>query len=341
MQFNISQIEKDLKIFKKNDDVRRKLFMLYEWAESRSQKKTALKHGIHPRTLKRWLNSYQTDGIRGLVTQPKPGRPKKNWIRGRLAERILDLRDTYQWGAEVICAHLLKWHNIVVSQYRVHQLLKSKVKLRKTKKIRVKNKHTKVVYITDPGAHTQMDVRHLDGRNDTKKRYVYNFVDHASKWSYKRVYEGYGSWYTEDFFNRVLERCPFVIRRLQCDNGAEFTNKYRGGKEHILEKICKDNNIDFKLIPPGEKELQGLVEGHHKLDKDEFFERQEKTSVWEINARLDEHLEFKNSQRGYKSKNWRSPDEYIWDWTVVTLAAISLKKEKFCTEDNFEIMKVA
>lgn len=341
MHFNISQIEKDLKFFKKDDEIRRKLFVLFEWAENQSQKKTALKHGLHPRTLKRWMDRYQQHGAKGLCTKPKPGRPKKNWIRGKVARRILNLRDKYQWGAEVICAHLDKWYGIKVSQYRVHQLLKTKVKLRKTKKTKPKNKHTKIVYITDPGAHTQMDVRHLDGRNDKNKRYVYNFVDHASKWSYKRVYDSYGAWYTEDFFNRVLEKCPFVIRRLQCDNGTEFTNKYQGGKEHILEKICKENNITFKLIPPGEKELQGLVEGHHKLDKDEFFERQEKNSIWELNAKLSEHLEFKNSKRGYKSKQWRAPDEYIWDYTVVTLAAIFLKKEKNLAEDNFEIIKAA
>ena len=97
MQFNISQIETDLKLFKKNDEIRRKLFLLYEWAQSRSQKRTALKHGVHPRTLQRWLIRYQECGPEGLSSKARSGRPKKDWIRGRLAQRVIELRKTYQW----------------------------------------------------------------------------------------------------------------------------------------------------------------------------------------------------------------------------------------------------
>jgi transposase len=341
MGFNIAQIETDLKVFRKNDEVRRKLFILYEWAENQSQKRTALKYGVHPRTLNRWKMKYESHGSEGLFTKAKSGRPRKDWIRGRLAKRIIKLRKKYQWGAEVICAHLKKWDDIEVSQYRVFELLKSKKLIKKIRRKKVKNKHTKVVEIEIPGAHTQMDVRHLDGRNDKNKRYVYNFVDHASKWSYKRVYDSYGNYHTEDFIKRILKICPFIITRLQCDNGAEFTNKFRGGREHILEKICRENNINFRLIPPGEKELQGLVEGHHRIDKDEFFERKGKMKVGPLNDSLEDHLEFKNSMRGYKSNNWKSPNEYIWDFTVLTIAKYNLKLEDLYTDESIEVLKAA
>ena len=76
---------------------------------------------------------------------------------------------------------------------------------------------------------------------------------------------------TEDFMERLIKTTPFKIERLQTDNGIEFTFKwaskhYDDPKQHRLFKICYRESINHKLIPPGEKELQGLVERSHRQD---------------------------------------------------------------------------
>jgi transposase InsO family protein len=221
-----------------------------------------------------------------------------------------DIKRAYEQFGRTGCPIAWKMFGITVSLYAVRQLLKRKKLVKKVRR-KKKNKHTKKVKIHVPGAHTQIDVRHLDGQREENNRYVYNFVDHASKWTYKRVYDSYGPSETKDFIIRLLNLCPFAIARLQVDNGVEFTNRFLGGAEHVLERLCKTEKIKLRFIPPGEKELQGLVEGHHRIDKDEFFERIGKCSVEETNRLLEEHLAFRNGVRGFKSNGWMSPEEYL------------------------------
>jgi transposase len=320
-------IEADLKRFKGDDLVRGRLFALRKILLGQSQKSVALEIGKAERTLDRWGKRYEAEGAEGLRNRPKPGRPRKKWLRGKQAGKILALRRKYGWGAEVLKAHAKKMFGIDASLYSIRQLLKRK-KLTRAVRRKRKSKHTRKVKIHVPGQHTQIDVRHLDPMRDEKKRYVYNFVDHASKWTFKRVYDSYGPSETKDFMIRLLNHCPFFIARLQADNGIEFTNRFLGGAEHVLERICKSEGIRLRFIPPGEKELQGLVEGHHRIDKDEFFERIGKHSVEETNRLLAEHLLFRNGVRGFKTNGWMSPDEYLAAHAakIFALAALWAKK---------------
>ena len=333
MSFTITGIENDLKLYRSEKLVRERLFCLRKLALGSTVKSVALEDGMTERTLQRWKAQYVSKGVLGLVQQPRSGRPRKKWLRGKAVSRVLQLRKKYGWGAEVIQAHLKKIFGIETSIYRINELLRKKGLIKKAKR-KKKNKHTKKVKIFNPGKHTQMDVRHLDERKDAEKRYVYNFVDHASKWTFKRVYDSYGPSETKDFMLRLLNLCPFSILRLQTDNGIEFTNRFLGSKEHVLERLCKERGINLKFIPPGEKELQGLVEGHHRIDKDEFFTRIGKQSVEETNRLLQEHLEFRNNVRGFKTNNWMSPNEYLSEYVKTIFAVAAFWANKKAESDD-------
>lgn len=328
-------IEADLKRFRRDELVRGRLFALRKILLGSTQKSVSLELGLCERTLARWMLRYEAGGAEGLLKKPKPGRPRKKYLRGRQAGKILHLRHKYGWGAEVLQAHAKKLFGIEASLYSIRQLLKRK-KLTKKVRRKKKSKHTKKVKIHVPGQHTQVDVRHLDSMRDERKRYVYNFVDHASKWTYKRVYDSYGPSETKDFMIRLLNHCPFIIARLQADNGVEFTNRFIGGAEHVLERLCRAEGVKLRFIPPGEKELQGLVEGHHRIDKDEFFERIGKCTVEETNRLLEEHLAFRNGVRGFKTNGWMSPDEYLVAHAakIFAVAALWAKKSRQAAEQH-------
>jgi transposase InsO family protein len=311
MDLTLPGIEEDLKRNRKDERVRAKLFALRKLCLGATQKSVALELGIAERTIARWLACYRKSGAIGLKRQRIPGRPQSKWLRGWQAKKVLLLRRKFQWGPEVLAVHMKKLFGITVSQGQIYKLLQRKNLLRKTRRRKV-NKHTKKVRVWEPGKHTQMDVRHVDNKDGGIKRYIYNFVDHASKWSFKYVYDSYGPSETHDFMMRLLRDCPFAIQRLQTDNGIEFTNRYLSDNcEHVLERICKQYSIRLVFIPPGEKELQGLVESHHRVDKDEFFARIGKRSVAETNELLKEYLSFRNRRRGFKWNRWLSPMEYL------------------------------
>lgn len=269
------------------------------------------------RTLYRWEATYCEGGADALIPGRACGR-KAAVIRGHTAKKICEMRKLYNWGAEVIQAHLKFDHDLSLSRHKINRYLRRKGLLFR-KKCKPRKKHVRVVAVLVPGTHTQTDVKHLPHLlGNGQKCYNYNFVDHTSKWSFKRAYEAYGASETEDFIRRVIEKAPFDISRLQSDNGIEFTFKYvsRGDdpKEHALDQLCRKENIRHVLIPPGEKELQGLVERSHRQDDEELFHRIKPYDLAEFNKILAEHNQWRNSKRRRKLLGWKSSDEFLAEY---------------------------
>lgn len=291
------------------------------------------------RTLQRWKMGYEEKGVKGVVPRVPSGRRARP-ISGYTAKKILEYRREYNWGAEVIQAHLKLDEGIEVSQDRINRYLKRKGLLKKPKR-QPKNKHTKVVVVDKPGQHTQNDVKHLPHiLRDQTKCYVYNFVDHASRWECKKAYDSYGPMETRDFVALVIKKAPFVIDRWQTDNGIEFTFKFVSfvdkPRVHALDEICEENDIRHVLIPPGEKELQGLVERSHRMDDNELYHRIRPRNLAEFNKFLAAHYEWKNSSRRRKALDWKTPNEFLADYEKRSrlICVASLPAPKTTTEDG-------
>ena len=124
----------------------------------------------------------------------------------------------------MIQAHLKYDHHVCISRDRIHRFLKTQGLIEKKRWLRSKSKHTKIVTIHRPGKYTHVDVKYITHIKAGKRLYVYNFVDHASRWSFKRAFDSYGPFETKCFIQSVLEKVPFQIQKLQSDNGIEFTN---------------------------------------------------------------------------------------------------------------------
>ncbi len=281
-------------------------------------RKIAIQFKVSARTLYRWKSGYERLGLFGVRPRLAPGRKKKA-IAGWVARYIKTMRDDYNWGSEVIQAHLREDYGIELSEYKIHRFLKDRGYLnRKVRKIKSK-KHFKTVHILVPGVHTQLDVKHLPRiLKSGRKCYVYNFVDHASRWQFKMVFESYGAWETYRFMQALLDTCPFPIKRLQTDHGIEFTYKFlhhvQEATEHPLEHICKLHGIRKKLIPVGEKEQNGLVERSHRQDDNELYETIRPLNIQHFNLILKKHVNWLNQCRRRKPLNWKTANEYLLDF---------------------------
>lgn len=184
------------------------------------------------RTVQRWKQIYASQGYKGIAPA-KRGHPPKKPLSPQALLLIRHYRKMYRWGSEVLQAHLLRDHGVQTSRYKIDRYL-NESGLRKLfpcttiKKVKAKKKkHTKKVVVQTPGEHTPMDVKYQTHLLSNKSRaYVYNFIDHASNWSYKMAYPAINAKNTEDFMERLLKKCPFKIKRLQTDNGIEFTFKW-------------------------------------------------------------------------------------------------------------------
>ena len=277
---------------------------------------SGLKLGVSARSIRRWRLAYESGGPSALLCKPISGRPAFV-LKGHLARQILEWRYLYQWGAEVIQAHLLHDHGVQLSRHKIERYFRGKGLLRKVRR-KKKNLHTRKVSIATPGAFTQIDVKYVTKALKSGKRaYVYTFIDHASKWRFKRAFEMFGNLQTKTFVEELMLHVPFEIKCLQSDNGAEFTNRYLSHlddpKPHILDLWCKSLEIRHKLIPPGEKELQGLVERNHRQDDEELYHRIEAQveSVAGLNTLIDSHWQWCNQSRRRKALGWRTANEWL------------------------------
>jgi transposase InsO family protein len=278
---------------------------------------------ISIRTLQRWKSNYKKNGLSGVGIKAIKGREAIE-VPDEVKSLINEYRAQFKWGSEVIQAHLLRDHDIEVTRFKIERYL-TKSGLRekypcttiKKKRALKKKRHTKKVIVKEPGKHTQMDVKYQTHLLKNKeKAYVYNFIDHASNWSFKYAYSRITAANTKDFMSKLLKECPFNIRRLQTDNGVEFTFKWiseyaDNPKAHPLMRICHEQNITHKLIPPGEKELQGLVERSHRQDDQELFSNIEPENLTQFNKSLDEYFKFRNERRRFKKLSWLTPNEYL------------------------------
>lgn len=361
MILNLSQLREDYKaIYKLDWDTAKKVDFLieitklelrYQGNRSLTGKQVNISEllnamDISLRTLQRWKKRYRDNGLSGIKAKVR-GHKKAEDLSAKTKQRINFYRSEYRWGSEVIQAHLLRDDGIEVSRYKIERYLnlsglkqKYPCSTKKKQRAKKKRKHTKKVYVSEPGAHTQMDVKyqtHLLGNG--KKAYVYNFVDHASNWSFKYAYSRISSQNTKDFMERLLVECPFAIKRLQTDNGTEFTWKWTSKnpddpKEHPLLKLCNREGIIHKLIPPGEKELQGLVERSHRQDDQELFSRINPHDIDEFNMLLEGYYKFRNRGRRFKKLRWKSPDFWLQIYYIPVLAEIFYLKNKYETTDN-------
>jgi len=325
MHLKVSVLRREVKIFwRENSRLARRLLALIDLAKfierhgcvtESDREQVAIRHKTSLRTLYRWEGAYLKGGLTALTPGPSSGRPSKP-IRGWTAKRIREYRKLFGWGSEVIQAHLKLDHGIIVSEYAIHAFLKKNGLIKGRKASYKKSKHSKTVQVENPGQHTQIDVKHLPHLLPNPRRcYVYNFVDHASKWAYKRAYDSYGPSETRDFMNRVIAAAPFSIARAQSDNGIEFTNKFLSHvdhpRKHAMDDICEAHGIRHVLIPPGEKELQGLVERSHRQDDEELYHRIKPQSVAEFNQILEAHCQWRNQSRRRKSLGWISSNTFL------------------------------
>lgn len=337
MILSLEKLRKDYKIYRKKDlEITARINILLEFSKvelkydginNQARKKIECaaffeSMEISERTIQRWKKDYQERGPDGLGKLKATGRPPVA-IRPRIRRVIKAYRKMFRWGSEVIQAHLKYDHNYDVSRHKIEKYLddsglrnKYPCTTKKRQKAIKKKKHNKVVVVENPGQHTQIDVKyqtHLLGNKE--KCYVYNIVDHASNWSFKYAYARINGKNTKDFMLKLLEVCPFKILRLQSDNGVEFTYKYISvsddPKVHPLDSLCEEHNIKHKLIPPGEKELQGLVERSHRQDDQELFSRINPKNLREFNDHLNIFYKHRNSRRRFKKLAWKTPNEWL------------------------------
>jgi len=119
------------------------------------------------------------------------------------------------------------------------------------------------------------------------------------------------------FMAEVMKHAPFMIVKVQTDNGSEFTSKYlkNHGQDYEtpFERYVRITNMKYNRIQPGKPWQNGRVECQHRLDRERFYRRIQFSSLEEAQNLLEKYT--KESNRYYRpSRGGKSAMEQLMEY---------------------------
>ena len=186
-----------------------------------------------------------------------------------------------------------------------------------------------------------MDFKYVPYLVEGRQVYQLSCVDHHSSWRLIRDYPNKNEAAVLAFLDELLAVCPFPILEIQTDNDAAFTDKFSSGRNepsglHAMDRWCKKHFVHHKLIPVGQKELNGKVENTHKFDDREFFSQIQCLNLTSLRMQTDLYNNRWNEKRKTKTLGWKTPWEVILESYVRSIAYLLVLGERYNFEAEIE-----
>jgi len=199
---------------------------------------------------------------------------------GEKIKAVVKMRKRTHYGKERLHDEL-KDRGILIAVSTIGKILDRAGLLLKQRSYKTQKKHTRSYNLIYPGQRVQMDIKYVPAEKCPfgKRYYQYTVKDECTRMRYLAWHD---SIWTQKAVQTLQEAEAFFGFKIDCvqtDNGIEFTFNYtaqltaqhKEPKVHPLDAYCQAKNMRHKLIPPGEKEINGKVERSHRTDDEEFY----------------------------------------------------------------------
>jgi len=249
----------------------------YYEKNGKSATKTAIRYKVSRKTLYKWLGRY--DGtLESLKDRShRPHRSPKAHNEEEIKMIIRALKKV-KWRDLLLAYQRLKtrgYSRHYGSFKRVANRLKS---LRPAKNVvKKKSKHyAKALY---PGQKVQIDVKYVPSECVVGGKAYYQFtaVDECTRWTYRQMYDEKSSYCAKQFLDEFLAAAPFRVKKIQTDNGTEFTNALivsnpKTAHKTLFEQALIDRGIVYQRIRIATPRHNGKVERMHRTDQMRFYD---------------------------------------------------------------------
>lgn len=274
---------------------------------------TGIRYHLSRKTVYKWLARW--DGTASSL-EDQSTRPKKS-PRAQTEEEIdLVRREAKRTNwSDIILAYQKACEKGYERSYgcfsrTVRKLRGDKIKNRKPER---KNKpYQRADY---PGQKVQMDVKCVPAAciADGNRYYQYTAVDERSRWTYRQMYDEHSTYSSVQFLREVIEHFPFPIKRIQTDNGTEWTKQLLCKDPTDLtsfERLLKEYGIEYQRIRVATPRHNGKVERQHRIDQERLYETLRMYSLKDGRKQL---AAYQKKSNGYIKGclGMRSPDEII------------------------------
>lgn len=324
----LPEFQRQAKYLRSQEARRRWNFLRYIAKSRESVRASCMKLGVSEEWFRKWCHRLLKAGhVRVLGGQSKAPKRSPNRIKGVWERRILMIRDAKPFeGCERIAHAIQDVYKKKYSASGINKVLNRNRRISKKRQKSLTKQHLKRYRRPLPG-YLQMDFKYVPYRISGRQYYQLSCVDHHSSWRMIRIYPNKDLIAVESFLRELEVECPFAITQIQTDNDLAFTLKFwrlRMGFDpsfpHPMAEWCQENEVEHKLIPVGEKELNGKVENTHKQDDREFYSHINPQNLDHLQALSLVYEARWNERRKTKALGWRTPLESLWLAHVRALA---------------------
>lgn len=261
------------------DNVRQRLFLL-RLGRKIGVLQACERMGKHRSFYYYWDKRYRKKGWRALQDLSRRPETMPRLTSDDLQKAVVRMRKRTNYGKERLHDEL-KDRGILIPVSTIGKILKRKGLVVTRRTYTTQKKHTRSYNLIYPGQRVQMDIKYVPSEKCPfgRKYYQYTVTDECSRMRYLAWHDSIWTTKAVETLQEAQKFFGFKIDCVQTDNGIEFTFDYtaqltaqhKEAKEHPLDAYCESQKIKHKLIPPGEKEINGKVERSHRTDDEEFY----------------------------------------------------------------------
>lgn len=303
-----------------SDKVRQRLFLL-RLGKKLGVKQACTQMGKHRSYYYYWKKRYEEEGWRGLQDSPKTPHTQPRLTPSEIVQAVIKMRKRTGYGKERLYDEL-KDRGLVVPVSTIGKILDREGLLVRRRTFKTQKKHTRSYNLIYPGQRVQMDIKYVPSEKCPfgKQYYQYTVKDECTRMRYLTWHDSIWTQKAVETLREAGEFFGYKIDCVQTDNGIEFTFDYtaqltaqhKEAKEHPLDVYCREKNIRHKLIPPGEKEINGKVERSHRTDDEEFYRRLPKRvkTLEELRRKGRRWMMFYNFRRRHSGIGKNRPGQF-------------------------------
>jgi transposase InsO family protein len=170
-----------------------------------------------------------------------------------------------------------------------------------------------------------IDIKYLPQMPDeTTRRYLFVAIDRATRWVFMEIYSDQTEGSSVDFLSKVRTACPVKIIKLLTDNGSQFTDRITSKKKdldgnrvptgkHVFDCLCKQFDIEHRLIPPRHPQTNGMVERFNGRIS-EIVQQTRFASAAELESTLRSYLKIYNNSIPQRALKHLTPIQALKEW---------------------------
>ena len=170
-----------------------------------------------------------------------------------------------------------------------------------------------------------IDIKYLPQMPDeTARRYLFVAIDRATRWVYMGIYADQTDSSSTDFLAKVKAACPVKIVKLLTDNGSQFTDRFTSKEKdcegnripsgkHVFDVLCKQWEIEHRLIPPRHPQTNGMVERFNGRIS-EIVNQTRFGCAAELESTLQNYVKIYNHNIPQRALNHQTPVEALKKW---------------------------